>query len=157
MSEHILVCSPVALQMRDAATGLLAERDGYSIWLRRFPETDPYYTRLSKAFSQEPTWSFFYALTDSPDSLHLEKLPERLVADAGVSDQLSDAAFDAFGEGLAEIVSAWPTPYALYISENPQQSEKNTVLITQANLALAIRAQTDSIFWLPDVLITVTG
>lgn len=84
-------------------------------------------------------------------------LPEWLVADAGVADELSDDAFSAFAQGLAEITSNWPTPYALYISDNPQPVEENILSVTRPHLAAAIKSQTDSIFLLPDVLIEVSS
>ncbi|MCV9941043.1 hypothetical protein OIU35_32225 [Boseaceae bacterium BT-24-1] len=157
MSAHILVCSPVSLPLRDTVTGLLVERESYSIWLRELPKDDTYYSELRKAFSRWPTWSFFYAVTDSAFGLHLDLLPEWLVADAGVADELSDDAFGAFAHGLVDVTAEWPTPYVLYISDNPQPVEENLLSVTRSKLAAAIKSQTDSIFLLPDVLIEVSS
>ncbi|MGX1785721.1 hypothetical protein ACWIGM_03230 [Bosea sp. NPDC055332] len=157
MSAHILVCSPVPLPLRDPATGLLVERENYSIWLRELPRDNEYYLGLRGAFNRWPTWSFIYALTDSAFALHLDLLPEWLVADAGITDELSDEAFGAFAQGLAEIIAEWSAPYVLYISDSPQPVEENILSVTRPKLAAAIKSQTDSIFWLPDVLIEVTS
>lgn len=157
MSAHILVCSPVSLLSGDQVNGHFLERENYSIWIRELPEDNEYYLGLRGVFNRWPAWSFIYALTDSEYALHLDILPERLVADAGVTDELSDDAFSALAQGLAEITSNWATHYVLYISDNPQPVEENILSVTRRNLAAAIKSQTDSIFLLPDVLIEVSS